>query len=85
MKQVNQGDEVIKPKLTLGDKYKDDDGDEVERFLIITGVNLGPPSPNFPNGRPTRAIDRKTNKTYNIVYDKNGNMMLGTELDEENV
>ena len=85
MKQVNQGDEVVKPKLTLQDKYKDDDGDEVERFLIITGVNLGPPSPNFPNGRPTRAIDRKTNKTYNIVYDKDGNMMLGTELDEENV
>ena len=90
MKQVNQGEEELKPKLTLESMFVDDDKETKRRFLIATfPKSLGPPFPpnhplakTYPNGRPTIAYDRKEGGTYKIEYDENDNMVLGQLLEE---
>ena len=89
MKQVNQGEEELKPKLSLDSMYVDEDKETVKRFIIISGVNLGPVFPpnhplasQYPNGRPTRAYDRKTGESYKIEYDENNNMILGQKVED---
>jgi len=93
MKEVNtQGGDEPPPKLNLQSTYVNDENETQPRFLIITGVNLGPVFPpnnplaqKYPNGRPLRAYDRKTGAEYNIIYDNNDNMSLGTIVEEDNI
>ena len=93
MKEVNtQGGDEPPPKLNLQSTYVNDENETEPRFLIITGVNLIPYFPNNPlaqkylqMGDLYELMTEKTGAEYNIIYDNNGNMSLGTIVEEDNI